>query len=454
MRLLTAHRSKGLEWRLVVVAHVQQDGWPDLRRRSTLLQADRIGARRPGAAGHRPASCCWRSAGCSTSPAPAPGSAWSSPPSRRAEDDGEQPSRFLDELGVDGRARSVGRPPRPLSLAGLVAELRRTVADPDTTEPLREAAARRLARLAAESVGERSLVPQADPVDLVGHPGRQPLGRSRCATPTSRCRVSASVLESLMACPTQWFLAREAGGVARAHQSANLGQIVHALAERVATGELAAGPDDVDVLMEHVDAVWDRLDFRTPVVEGPRARPGPRRPSARFLRLAPRQPAHAASAPRRGSPRSSSSPTASRCSSTGYADRLELDADGRVVVVDLKTGRTKPSDKAGRAPRPARRSTSTPSTTAPSTSSCPSAAPRPAVPSWCSSGRSTTAPRPSCSARPPQPEDGARARRLLREPARRRRRRCCAPRSSRRSPASTAATAPSSRSARSRAPGR
>ena len=44
VRLLTAHRAKGLEWRLVVVAHVQQDGWPDLRRRSTLLGADRIGA--------------------------------------------------------------------------------------------------------------------------------------------------------------------------------------------------------------------------------------------------------------------------------------------------------------------------------------------------------------------------------------------------------------------------
>ena len=43
VRLLTAHRSKGLEWPLVVVAHAQEDGWPDLRRRSTLLQADRIG---------------------------------------------------------------------------------------------------------------------------------------------------------------------------------------------------------------------------------------------------------------------------------------------------------------------------------------------------------------------------------------------------------------------------
>ena len=53
VRLLTAHRSKGLEWRFVVVAHVQDEGWPDLRRRSTLLHADRIGADGPAAAADR-----------------------------------------------------------------------------------------------------------------------------------------------------------------------------------------------------------------------------------------------------------------------------------------------------------------------------------------------------------------------------------------------------------------
>jgi RecB family exonuclease len=38
-------------------------------------------------------------------------------------------------------------------------------------------------------------------------------------------------------------------------------------------------------------------------------------------------------------------PDGERVALGGYADRLELDSDGRVVVVDLKTGRTKPSDK-------------------------------------------------------------------------------------------------------------
>ena len=331
VRLLTAHRAKGLEWRLVVVAHVQQDGWPDLRRRSTLLQADRIGEH--GVV--PPVSvrellmeerrlfyvACTRARQRLLVTAVA-----------SAEDEGEQPSRFLDELGVSVE-RVVGRPPRPLSLGGLVAELRRTVADPETSEPLREAAARRLARLAGE-------VRIADPSTWWG---------TRSATrsvqpvrdPDRPVPVSASVLESMMVCPTQWFLEREAGGVARAPQSANLGELLHALAQRVATGEVEPA---VDVLMEHVDAVWGRLEFRTP---WSRAREHDRVRAAlgRFVQW------HLAN-PRRlvGTETSFSTVVelegGEQVQLTGYADRLELDADGNVVVVDLKTGRGKPSNKA------------------------------------------------------------------------------------------------------------
>lgn len=337
VRLLTAHRSKGLEWRLVVVAHVQQDGWPDLRRRSTLLQADRIGEHGvvpPVSARELLMEerrlfyvACTRARQRLVVTAVA-----------SAEDDGEQPSRFLEELGV-GVERVVGRPRRPLSMAGLVSELRRTVADPATSEPLREAAARRLARLAGESIGPRALVPTADPATWWG---------TRAATrsvqpvrdPDQPVPVSASVLESMMLCPTQWFLEREAGGIARAHQSANLGELLHALAQRVATGEVEPS---VDVLMEHVDAVWDRLDFRTPWSKA-REHERVRAALARFLQW------HLAN-PRRLVGTEAQFETVVTLEDgesvrlTGYADRLELDADGDVVVVDLKTGRTKPSNK-------------------------------------------------------------------------------------------------------------
>ena len=74
VRLITAHRSKGLEWRLVVLHGVQERAWPDLRRRSTLLRLRPPRRRRASCPPSRRAPCWPRSAGSSTSPAPAPGS--------------------------------------------------------------------------------------------------------------------------------------------------------------------------------------------------------------------------------------------------------------------------------------------------------------------------------------------------------------------------------------------
>jgi superfamily I DNA/RNA helicase/RecB family exonuclease len=341
VRLLTAHRAKGLEWRLVVVAHVQQDGWPDLRRRASILGADRIGTD-----GLVPPTsvrellleerrlfyvACTRARERLVVTAVA-----------SRDDDGEQPSRFLDELGVTVGAVE-GRPPRTLSLGGIVAELRRTVTDPEASPALRDAAARRLARLASESTSDgRSLVPMADPSTWWG---------TRAATrsvrpvrdPDQPVPVSASIVEHVEVCPTQWFLAREAGGVARQHQSANLGEMVHALAQRVATGELTPGPDGVDELMVHVEKVWDRLEFRTPWAKA-RELDRIRTALARFLAWHHDNPREVVGveAPFRAVVEL---PGGERVALGGFADRLELDADGRVVVVDLKTGRTKPSDK-------------------------------------------------------------------------------------------------------------
>jgi ATP-dependent exoDNAse (exonuclease V) beta subunit len=339
VRLVTAHRSKGLQWKLVVVAHVQAESWPDLRRRATLLRADRIGTDElvpPVTARELLVDerrlfyvACTRAEQRLVVTAVA-----------SADDDGEQPSRFVSELGVD-IVHKRGRPARSLSMVGVVAELRRTAADPGVALPLREAAARRLARLvgmADPQAPDRPLVPEADPSRWWGlqdwtasaqpvRPAEEPM------------RLSASTLSAIMACPAQWFFTREAGGQGAAHQAATLGNLVHKVAEEVAKSDEA--PPTIDELMERVDEVWGRLQFRTHWSRA-RERERIRLALQRFLTW------HADNQRTLIGSEESFKVTVEvadgiRVQLVGTADRLELDDDGRVVVVDFKTGRSRPS---------------------------------------------------------------------------------------------------------------
>jgi RecB family exonuclease len=347
VRLLTAHRAKGLEWRLVVVAHVQEAGWPDLRRRTTLLRADRIGAERYAVPVLAPDPTVRELlaeerrlfyVACTRARERLVVTAVRSP-----DDEGEQPSRFLAELGVEPR-HLPGRPARPLSLHGLVGELRRTVADPATDLPLRQAAARRLARLAQERRPDgRALVPAADPATWWGL-----RDHTRAETPVrpadAPVEVSASSLAGLVECPAKWFLEREAGGRATTSQAQGFGNLVHALADRVAKGELDELPDPerLEHLMGLVDEVWDRLEFRTPWSRG-REHDEVRAALARFLGWHARPGGRTVIATEQGVEAVVTLPDGQQVALRGYADRLELDEDGRVVVVDLKTGKYPPT---------------------------------------------------------------------------------------------------------------
>ncbi|WP_205471126.1 ATP-dependent DNA helicase [Nocardioides sp. SYSU D00038] len=342
VRMLTAHRSKGLEWRLVVVAHVQEEGWPDLRRRATLLQADRIGSdglvppttSRELLADERRLFyvACTRARERLVVTAVA-----------SSDDEGEQASRFVGELGVTVDHRA-GRPRRPLSLPGLVAELRRTVADDGMPLTLRRAAAHRLARLVVEHREGRAWVPAADPATWWGTRGwsSAPAPLRPADEPV---RLTASALTSLEQCPAKWFLESEAGGERASTQAQGFGNVVHALADRIAREELAgeAAEPDVERLMTHVDEVWEQIPFRTPWSSA-REREEVRRALARFLAWHGRPDARQVLATEQPIRAEVPLPGGQVVALHGYADRLELDADGRVVVIDLKTSKYFPTN--------------------------------------------------------------------------------------------------------------
>ncbi|MGV9254076.1 ATP-dependent helicase [Streptomyces sp. NPDC003697] len=338
VRLMTAHRAKGLEWRLVVVAGVQEGLWPDLRRRGSLLEADRIGhdglaaPLTPGALLAEERRLFYVAATrarerlvVTAVKAPA--------------DDGDQPSRFLTELGVEPRDVT-GRPRRPLSVAALVAELRATTVDPRVSDTLREAAAHRLARLAALADDDgRPLVPAAHPYRWWGlvEPTESKVPLRDRDQPVV---LSGSALDQLAnTCSLQWFLGREVKADAPASAAQGFGNVVHVLADEVASGRT---PADLAVLMERLETVWNALAFDAPW-KSAQEKESARVALERFLKW------HVLE-------RTGRTPVAGehdfdvtlaageyQVRVRGSMDRVEADADGRAYVVDFKTGKQAPT---------------------------------------------------------------------------------------------------------------
>ncbi|QEU78906.1 ATP-dependent helicase [Streptomyces subrutilus] len=347
VRLMTAHRSKGLEWSLVVVAGVQEGLWPDLRRRGSLLEADRIGRDglaeplTPGALLAEERRLFYVAATrardrlvVTAVKAPA--------------EDGDQPSRFLNELGVPPKDVS-GRPRRPLAVPALVAELRATTVDPDASPALRDAAARRLARLAALTDDEdRPLVPAAHPQRWWGlyEPTRSTVPLRDRDRPVA---LSGSALDQLAnTCSLQWFLGREVKADAPSTAAQGFGNVVHVLADEVASGRT---PADLAVLMERLDTVWDALAFDAPW-KSAQEKENARAALERFLRwhTTDRGGRSAVATEHEFDVTLDAGPYAVRV--RGSMDRVEADPQGRAYVVDFKTGRAAPTkDEVARHPQ-------------------------------------------------------------------------------------------------------
>jgi superfamily I DNA/RNA helicase/RecB family exonuclease len=338
VRLMTAHRSKGLQWRLVVVAGVQEGLWPDLRRRGSLLEADRIG--RDGlAAPLTPGALLAEERRLFYVAATRARERLVVTAVKAPADDGDQPSRFLTGLGVEPKDVT-GRPRRPLSVAALVAELRATTVDPRASDTLRQAAAHRLARLAALADDEgRPLVPSAHPYRWWGMAdpteSKVPL-RDR----DQPVVLSGSALDQLAnTCALQWFLSREVKADAPASAAQGFGNVVHVLADEVASGRT---PADLAVLMERLETVWNALAFDAPW-KSEQEKENARVALERFLKW------HVLE-------RSGRTPVAGehdfdvtlaagdyQVRIRGSMDRVEADGEGRAYVVDFKTGKQAPT---------------------------------------------------------------------------------------------------------------
>ncbi|HEX4724050.1 MAG TPA: ATP-dependent DNA helicase [Pseudonocardiaceae bacterium] len=333
--LLTAHSSVGREWTVVAIPGVQEGQWPDLRLRGTVLGVeklvdtlagfpddDNLSSVAPILAEERRLFRLAASRARKTLLVSAV----------RGED--EQPSRFLDELdGTVADPNAVARPVRPpergLLMADLVGELRRVVCATDTDPARARRAARQLARLAEAGV------PGADPDSWYGLPAvstEEPLW-----TTEDEVRVSPSTVEVLTRCPLRWFVERH-GGSDMVELPAVTGNLVHALAQAASEGASA------DELRKALDTAWAEVDAGAPWFSR-RERLRVQRMLESFLRwlVSSRSELTEVAVERQLDVRPERKPGGPWLRMRGRVDRLEVDAEGRPVIVDIKTGKTPPT---------------------------------------------------------------------------------------------------------------
>ncbi|WP_307306856.1 ATP-dependent helicase [Pseudarthrobacter enclensis] len=347
VELMTPASAAGREWPVVLIAGLQEGVWPNTRLRGELLgstlYADAVEHGAAYALQRDPLSRLrdirydeLRS--------------FSTAVSRAREllvctavsSEDDQPSSFLDfvaPLAPGQENRTFTQVERPMTLRALVAELRQHAQldgkDLDGKDLVQaEEAARVLAHLAA-----------VEPAVAGAHPaswwGLAPLTSSEAVVPPGgTVSVSPSKVETVHKSPLDWFV-QAAGGEPATDFARSLGTLVHAIAQDMPD---ASGSEYVAELVRRWPALgmkdnWEgRLDFQ-------RAEAMVRKLAQYVLSM-------------RSEGRSLlgveldfevalgevgvDGGPAREAVLRGQVDRLEIDEEGRLVVVDLKTGKRQP----------------------------------------------------------------------------------------------------------------
>jgi superfamily I DNA/RNA helicase/RecB family exonuclease len=337
VRVLSAHAALGHEWDLVVIAGLQDGLWPNTVPRGGVLGTQRLldvldgvgedaSVRAPLLAEERRLLVA------------AMGRA-----RRRVlvtavdSDDGDAgqdaalPSVFFYEIahlaGVEPESLAGVSAPRVLSSAALVGRLRSVVCAPEGAidDDARRCAATQLARLAVAGV------PGADPAawhGLVPVSTSEPLRRA-----DEPVTLTPSSLQTLTDCPLRW-LAERHGGTGPRDLRSTIGSVVHAL---------VAEPEASDSeLLAGLERAWKHLPFDAPwhsVNELARHRAmieafveWRRQTRGELTEVGVEVDLDGVLAP--------PSEDGGEIRVRGRVDRLERDGAGRVVIVDIKTGKT------------------------------------------------------------------------------------------------------------------
>jgi RecB family exonuclease len=319
--LTTVHSAKGSDWKVVVIAGVQDGIWPNLKMRGSLLGSERlVEIQRYGLLPRA------ELAALSANALALDEARLFDFATKRArehllvtavsrEDDIPSPY-FFDFAAKCPVGESVDAPLSPLPL---VAHLRREVMDQDLPRERRERSATMLKALAEEGF-------------TLAHSSRW-LGFHALSTDAplvadgAEIPVSPSEIDRFIECQLRWFL-EKSGARDGDSQAALLGSAIHAYAQLLAEGQV-----DIDEARSRLERTWYLIDRSTGWAHTHELRRATRILDRFFLW-------HTSNERTLLATEAKLDLKIGRVRMRGSADRIEIDDDGKLFIVDLKTSAT------------------------------------------------------------------------------------------------------------------
>jgi superfamily I DNA/RNA helicase/RecB family exonuclease len=320
VRLATPSGLIGRQFKVVALPNLIEGVWPNLRPRSSLLGANLLDALQTGRIDSVSKATKSELPDELRMLYKAIGSATDKILVSATDSEDEQLSQFIGLINGDIPERETYSGTQ-LTLRGLTGSLRRALAQSSSLSEL-DSAALGLARLA--SAGVAGAHPDSW-YGMLALSTNDPL--VQLDDPESQVWLRPSQLENFAKCPLHWFLNAHGGG--DSNFSANLGSLVHKALE--------LGVDmSEESLWGLVESKWHTLSFESKWLEDVGERKA-RRMISNMVQYLRKFDAEGAKVIGR---EVNFEFELGRAKVRGQVDRLELYPDGRVMIVDLKTGAT------------------------------------------------------------------------------------------------------------------
>jgi len=324
VEILTVHSAKGRQWELVAIAGLQEGSWPNLKQRSSLLGAERLVERQRNPDIARDQLDVIAASGLMQDEERlfhvALTRAKQSLFVTAVQRDDEEPSQFFETIEVLVTGSDVDEPvltdvPRPITAPALVAELRSQLSGENA-----QVAASLLSTMKAEGIY------LANPEHWIGS---VPLSSDVSVIDADKeVVVSPSGAESFVECGVKWFLQNN-GGTDGDSTAQVLGSAIHAFAAKMVQ-EPGTTKED---LIANLESSWKLIDPDSGWVSASHLESAVTM-LEKFVEYHKESTRTVVDAEIRFDVK------LGRARIKGSVDRLEVEADGSLFIIDFKTGGT------------------------------------------------------------------------------------------------------------------